>query len=121
MLEAIDDLQRVTDRNAAGVFDRNQFYAQAYDLITSPTAKEAFRIDKEPDALRDRYGRFKEGQATLLARRLVESGVRFITVQFNGYDTHDKNFIELKRDLASQTRPGLLSLADRPGRSRSSG
>jgi len=99
MLEAIDDLQRVHDRNAGSVFDRNQFYGQAYDLITSPAAKEAFRIDKEDSALRDRYGRFKEGQATLLARRMVEAGVRFITVQFNGYDTHDKNFIELKRDL----------------------
>ena len=99
MLEAIDDLQRVTDRKAGAIFDRNQFYAQAYDLITAPEAKEAFQIEQEPEKLREAYGKFKEGQATLLARRLVERGVRFVTVQFNGYDTHDKNFIELKRDL----------------------
>lgn len=99
MLTALDDLQRGLDKSAGAVYYRNEFYQQAYDLITSPAAKEAFRLDKEPDALRDRYGRTREGQATLLARRLVESGVRFVTVEFNGYDTHDKNFIRLKDPL----------------------
>ena len=99
MLEAVDDLQRVRDRSAGSVFDRNQFYSQAFDLMTAPAAKKAFRIDQEPEKLRDSYGRFEEGQATLLARRLVESGVRFVTVQFNGYDTHDKNFSRLKNEL----------------------
>lgn len=99
MLAAVDDLQQLDTPLAGEVNDRNQFYQQAYQLITSPAARNAFRIDQESTQLRDRYGRTKEGQATLLARRLIESGVRFVTVQFNGYDTHDKNFIELRRDL----------------------
>ncbi len=99
MLSQLDRFHRITDRAGGSVADRNQFYDQAFGLITSPAAKEAFRIDQEPDALRDQYGRHREGQSTLLARRLVETGVRFVTVNFGGYDTHDKNFIELKDPL----------------------
>lgn len=99
LLSELDDLQRLTDRNAGAVFERNRFVQQAYDLMTAPAAKEAFRIDREPAALRDRYGRNRAGQATLLARRLVEAGVRFITVEFDGYDTHDRNFERLKSPL----------------------
>jgi hypothetical protein len=99
LLAELDDLQRLTDRNAGAVFERNRFVQQAYDLMTSPAAKEAFRIDREPDKLRDRYGRCREGQATLLARRLVQAGVRFVTVEFDGYDTHDRNFERLKGTL----------------------
>jgi len=99
MLAALDDLQHGLDKSAGAVYYRNEFYQQAYDLITSSAAKEAFRLDKESDSMCDRYGRFREGQATLLARRLIEAGVRFVTVEFNGYDTHDKNFIELKSPL----------------------
>ena len=87
------------DKSPGAVADRGEFYRQAYDLITSPVAKQAFDLSAEPDALRDRYGRTREGQATLLARRLVESGVRFVAVDFGGYDTHDKNFIRLKDPL----------------------
>ena len=91
--------QRKIDNSPGAVADRGEFYRQAYDLITSPVAKQAFDLSAEPDALRDRYGRTREGQATLLARRLVEAGVRFVAVDFGGYDTHDKNFIRLKDPL----------------------
>lgn len=99
ILERLDDWQRKADRSAEAVYNRGEFYRQAYDLITSPTAKKAFNLSEEPDSLRDSYGRTREGQATLLARRLVEAGVRFVTVDFGGYDTHDKNFIRLKDPL----------------------
>ncbi|MBI1312817.1 DUF1501 domain-containing protein [bacterium] len=99
MLSQLDEFQRVRERSAGDVAARNEFYDQAFGLITSPAAKKAFEISEEPDALRDRYGRCREGQSTLLARRLVEAGVRFVTVNFGGYDTHDKNFIELKDPL----------------------
>lgn len=99
MLEQLDEFHQLVDQNAGDVGARNQFYGQAFDLVTSPAAKKAFRLDEEPDALRERYGRYREGQSTLLARRLVEAGVRFVTVEFNGYDTHDKNFIELRDPL----------------------
>src|SRR5207237_7644560 len=55
-------------------------YEQAYRLMTSATAREAFALEQEPDALRDRYGRNRFGQSLLLARRLIERGVRFVTV-----------------------------------------
>lgn len=99
ILDRLDAWQRQADRSAESVFNRGQFYRQAYDLITSPAAKKAFNLNGEPDSLRDSYGRTREGQATLLARRLVESGVRFVAVDFGGYDTHDKNFIRLKDPL----------------------
>ncbi len=99
MLARLDEFHELMDQNAGDVAARNQFYGQAFDLVTSPAAKKAFRLDQESDALRERYGRHREGQATLLARRLVEAGVRFVTVEFNGYDTHDKNFIELRDPL----------------------
>src|SRR5204863_4942693 len=52
----------------------------AYRLMSSPQAREAFALDKEPAAVRDRYGRTRFGQSCLLARRLLEAGVRFVTV-----------------------------------------
>ncbi len=99
ILDRLDNWQRKIDKSPGAVADRGEFYRQAYDLITSPVAKQAFDLSAEPDTLRDRYGRTREGQATLLARRLVESGVRFVAVDFGGYDTHDKNFIRLKDPL----------------------
>lgn len=99
ILDRFDAWQRQIDRSSGAVFDRNEFYRQAYDLVTSSAAKEAFDLNQETAATRDRYGRCREGQSTLLARRLVESGVRFVTVVLDGYDTHDKNFSRLKSPL----------------------
>lgn len=99
MLEQVDAWQRRSDAVAGQVRERQQFYQQAYDLITAPAAKRAFQIDEEPAALRDRYGRHAEGQGCLLARRLIEAGVRFVTVNSGGWDTHDKNFSRLKDSL----------------------
>jgi len=99
MLEQLDKWERHVDRNSGAISDRAAFYRQAFDLITSPVARQAFDLSAEPEALRDSYGRTREGQATLLARRLVEAGVRFVAVDFGGYDTHDKNFIRLKDPL----------------------
>lgn len=98
MLQRLDRWQ--LQKQLTGAIDaKGEFYRQAFELITSPAAKKAFRIDEEPTQLRDRYGRTREGQATLLARRLVESGVRFVSVAFGGWDTHDKNFERLKKPL----------------------
>ena len=66
------------------------FYERAYGLLDSPTAREAFQIDKEDAALRDRYGRNQAGQRLLMARRLVEAGVRLVTVTYGGWDMHAK-------------------------------
>jgi hypothetical protein len=66
----------------------DEFYQKAFDLIASPAAKKAFNIAGEPDKLRDSYGRTAVGQGVLLARRLIEAGVRLATVFHGGYDTH---------------------------------
>ena len=67
----------------------NSFYDRAYSLISSPAAREAFNIDAEDGALRDRYGRNQAGQRLLMARRLVESGVRFVSLTYGGWDMHN--------------------------------
>jgi hypothetical protein len=66
----------------------DEFYQKAFDLISSPAAKKAFNIAEEPEKLRDAYGRTTAGQGALLARRLIEAGVRLATVFHGGYDTH---------------------------------
>ena len=66
------------------------FYERAYSLISSQAAREAFDINKEDPKLRDRYGRNQAGARMLLARRLVEAGVRFVTLTYGGWDHHDK-------------------------------
>src|SRR5690606_13432264 len=64
------------------------FYERAYGLLDTPAAREAFEIDKEDAKLRDRYGRNQAGQRLLMARRLVEAGVRLVTVTYGGWDMH---------------------------------
>ena len=96
LLAQLDAWQQQADKPAGAIGERNHFYQQAYDLITSPAAKKAFNLAEEPDELRDRYGRHRYGQSALLARRLVEAGVRFVSVETNWWDTHQNNFRDLK-------------------------
>jgi uncharacterized protein (DUF1501 family) len=74
------------------------FYDRAYNLISSEKAKNAFNINLEPPALRDTYGRNPAGQRMLLARRLVESGVRFVSLTYGGWDMHGG----IKQGMAGQ-------------------
>ena len=67
----------------------DSFYDAAYSLISSPQAKEAFDLSKEPAALRDEYGRNTAGARMLLGRRLVEAGVRLVNLTYGGWDMHD--------------------------------
>jgi hypothetical protein len=94
---------------------RDQFSEQAYALLTSSAAQSAFNMKNEPDELRDRYGRTPFGQACLLSRRLVESGVAFVTVNDGGqgqvgWDTHIQNFPTIKNTLAPPLDQGLSGL-----------
>ena len=66
----------------------NTFYERAYSLISSPKARDAFNLEKEDAKLRDRYGRNQAGQRLLMARRLVEAGVRLVTLTYGGWDMH---------------------------------
>ncbi len=97
---------------------RDQFIDKAYDLLTSGEAQAAFRIETEPAEVRDRFGRNPVGQACLLARRLVERGVPFVTINDRGagpagWDTHQQNFPTIKNTLAPPIDQGLsVLLAD---------
>jgi hypothetical protein len=97
MLTQLEQYQRDVEASASGsVQARDVFYEKAFGLITSPVAKKAFDLNQEPDKLRDDYGRNTFGQYCLLARRLLESGVHFVTVTDGGWDTHQNNFKSLK-------------------------
>ena len=77
----------------------SNYYEKAYDLISSPAAKEAFDIASEPESLRAEYGFTSLGQCALLARRLVEAGCRFVGVDHGSWDTHFDCFPSLEKDL----------------------
>jgi hypothetical protein len=66
----------------------DSFYQAAYSLISSPSAREAFNLAAESDKTRETYGRNAAGQRMLMARRLVESGVRMVSLTFGGWDHH---------------------------------
>lgn len=94
---------------------RDRFASQAYDLLTSSTAQAAFQLNREPDAVRDAYGRSMVGQSCLLARRLVQAGVAFVTVNNRGigqlgWDTHQQNFDTIKDSLAPQIDQAVAAL-----------
>lgn len=97
---------------------RDKFYEKAYDLLRSPSASRAFDIHQEPTRVRDRYGRNKHGQSLLLARRLVEAGVRFVSVYdgsrngIDNWDTHADNFKQLKNTLLPPADQALSALLE---------
>lgn len=97
MLNTLDALQRKADAQPAAFESLDQHYQAALNLITAPETKRAFEINHEDPRLRDRYGRHRFGQSCLLARRLIESGVRFVTVSDGGWDTHADNFNSLRK------------------------
>jgi len=88
LLDVVNDHFKQTEKSDA-LDAVDTFYQRAYSLISSQKAREAFDISKEPAELRDTYGRNEAGARMLLARRLVEAGVRFVTLTYGGWDMHD--------------------------------
>ncbi len=111
LLARVDRFQKAAearancDAGAVGVFQR-----KAFELMTSPEAKKAFDIHAENDALRDEYGRNNLGQSCLMARRLVQAGVRCVAIDHSNWDTHDANFRVLKDQLLPKLDAGLSTL-----------
>ena len=113
LLEKMDARYRAIDSNAD--FDAlDSFQQRAYDLMRSPAAKKAFDVEAEPAALREKYGRTPVGQGALLARRLVEAGVRFVTVAkgWLNYDTHSDNFNTMKKVLLPEFDRAFAALLE---------
>jgi hypothetical protein len=92
LLEQFDAGRRIVD-GVARSRDFDQFRRRAFALVTSEMTRRALDIRREPERIRDQYGRHLFGQSALVARRLVEAGVRFVTVHYdacdgNGWDSH---------------------------------
>ncbi len=114
-LKLVDRFQRELTQQPAGLEVLDQYYEKAFRLVTSPETHEAFDLSREQEQVRDAYGRSTFGQSCLLARRLIESGARFVTVgcgneQLGGqWDTHRDNFNILRQLLPPFDR-GLSTL-----------
>jgi hypothetical protein len=104
LMERIDDARRTADMNGL-----DPFYQRAFDVLTSSKLLRALDVEREPVALRDRYGRGSAkhlgdgapmwNDQLLIARRLVEAGARVVTVAYGFWDTHGRNFQHLRRHL----------------------
>lgn len=102
-----DGQERATSASTDSDLDR------AYQLVTSADAKAAFNLSDEPRKVRQRYGSKSIGQSCLLARRLVERGVPFVTVNNRGWDTHDNLYTRLKEGYTgAKVGVGLIPSLD---------
>jgi hypothetical protein len=120
LLGQIDRQARHLEETAAAQ-TLDPYYVRAFDLLASARAQQAFDIDREPAAVRDRYGRHTFGQSVLLARRLVEAGVRLVHVNWvrhdngkggQGYDSHRDHLNWSKTELLPPTDAALASLLE---------
>jgi hypothetical protein len=113
LLEQVDATAVRMDAREIGSMTR--YHRQAMDLLHAPTARKAFDLAREPAAVRDRYGRHVTGASILLARRLVEAGVTFVTVHTEvkpnyHWDTHENNFNMLRQLLLPVLDQALTAL-----------
>lgn len=118
--DRLDTRRRLLDSLRSGTGDRTSlemsgFQGKAFDLLVSAASQKAFRLDCEPLAVRDRYGRNIYGQSVLLARRLIEAGTRVVCISWAPdanatWDTHGNNFVNLKTKLLPQFDAAASSL-----------
>jgi hypothetical protein len=110
LLAEVDTIRRDVDTKG-DLVGLDKFYRDAMEMITSDRAMKAFQIQSEDPKLRDQYGRNDLGQSCLLARRLVEAGVSYVTIQAGGgWDTHGDNFSQLKNNLLPKYDQAVASL-----------
>ena len=110
LLKAVDSLSaHVQGNDQIATYD--EFHQKAAQMVLSPKSQSAFDLAQESEKLRDTYGRHEFGQSCLLARRLIENGVRFVTVNSAGWDHHAKIFENLDKKLP-QFDQGFSALID---------
>jgi uncharacterized protein (DUF1501 family) len=110
LLRRVDTAFEELKSSSSLVQGLDRFDQQAYAVISSPKAREAFDASREPAAVSAAFGEHRFGQSCLLAVRLIEAGVRFATVSFSGWDTHSNNFRQCQESLLPQLDQGLASL-----------
>ena len=109
-LRAINHLEQRDDTLSKQERSLDTYYEKAYQLMTSAAAKQAFEIDRESPATREAYGMTSLGQCCLLARRLVEAGCRFVSIENGHWDTHRKNSESLRDLLVPPLDQGVSAL-----------
>jgi hypothetical protein len=110
LLSEVDSFFRGYEEQSEVLSGLDRFSQQAYNIMSSKAAREAFDVSREPAEVSASFGDDAFGQSCLLAMRLVESGVRFVTVSSGGWDTHSNNFISLKERLLPSLDRGLAAL-----------
>ena len=110
LLDDLDTMFREVESDNLLVDGLDSFSRQAHSIITSPRTREAFDVSREAPAFSAAFGRHDFGQSCLLATRLVEAGVRFVTVQLGGWDTHADNWKKLQTTLLPTLDEGLSAL-----------
>ena len=106
---AFDEFEQLDE----SVRSLDRFSEAAYQIISSSRSRNAFDLSREPEREVDRFGRHEFGQSMLLTTRLVEAGVRFVTVLLEGWDTHQDNFNKLGRELLPNLDQSLSAMFDR--------
>ncbi len=110
LLSRLDRKFASLDKSNQLVDGLDRFSQQAHSMITSKRARDAFDISKENESFSKQFGEDNFGQSCLLALRLVESGVSFVTVQLGGWDTHQDNFTKLSTNNLPKLDAGLSGL-----------
>ena len=112
-LQLIDELESAASAGSPSpeAAEHRKLYERAAKMILSPDMK-AFDLAKEPDKIRDAYGRENFGAGCLLARRLIESGVTFVEVVLDGWDTHQDNFDRTKKLAERVDEPFATLVSD---------
>ncbi len=105
LLTQFDDARANLSEAAVSTYD--QYQQRALSLVTAPQAREALDVTREPDALRDRYGRHLFGQSCLTARRLVEAGTRYVTVHYDCVDGYSWDSHTHSNDVRDHLLPTL--------------
>jgi len=110
LLQDLDRTFASVEKNSQLLAGLDRFSEQAYAIITSKKAREAFDVSKESPKFAEPFGAEAFGQSCLLATRLVESGVRFVSISLGGWDTHQDNFTRLKTKQLPTLDTGLAAL-----------
>ena len=110
LLQRLDTTFAGFEQNSQLLEGLDRFSQQAYSMITSRRAREAFDVSRESPEYAARFGETPFGQSCLLSTRLVEAGVRFVTISYGGWDTHNDNWNRLKNNLLPPFDQGLSAL-----------
>src|SRR5208283_4832947 len=112
LLSGFDESFRAADKSADLADGLDAFHKKALEILRSDKTKKAFDLAQESKETRERYGTTPFGQGALAARRLVEAGVRFVTISLGGWDTHGQNFTNLKTKLLPPLDQTLSALVE---------